>query len=101
MLVSLLCIMKSGSAYVPLDLQAPAARLADVLQQCGNPLVVSTTGARRTVPWVAENDIVYVDRLTHRQPALTEPVPVGAPNLIDVIFTSAPPRPPTAPRTEH
>src|SRR5260221_1429145 len=88
MLVALLGIMKSGSAYVPLDLQAPAARLADVLQQCGNPLVVSTTGARRTVPSVAENDIVYVDRLTHRQPALSEPVPVGAANLSYVIFTS-------------
>ncbi len=101
MLVALLGIMKSGSAYVPLDLQAPAARLADVLQQCGNPLVVSTTGARRTVPWVAENDIVYVDRLTHRQPALSEPVPVGAANLIYVIFTSGSTGRPKGVMTEH
>jgi non-ribosomal peptide synthetase component F len=42
MLVALLGVMKAGGAYVPLDLHAPPTRLADVLDQCGDPLVVTT-----------------------------------------------------------
>jgi|HubBroStandDraft_1064217.scaffolds.fasta_scaffold02488_2 amino acid adenylation domain-containing protein len=101
MLVALLGVMKSGGAYVPLDLHAPAARLADVLRQCGDPPVITTASTRRTVPWIAESDIVYVDRITSQQPALGEPVSVGPENLVYVIFTSGSTGRPKGVMTEH
>jgi amino acid adenylation domain-containing protein len=101
LLVALLGIMKSGGAYVPLDLDAPAARLTDVLEQCAKPLVVTTTESRRRIPLVTEDDIVYVDRMSSRQPTLHEPAQVHAGNLVYVIFTSGSTGQPKGVLTEH
>jgi amino acid adenylation domain-containing protein len=101
MLVALLGIMKSGGAYVPLDLEVPAARLADMLAQCGNPAVVTTRHTRRAMPWVAEEDIVYVDRLPDRYQAQNDPAAVGPDNLVYVIFTSGSTGRPKGVMTEH
>lgn len=101
MLVALLGIMKSGGAYVPLDLDAPAVRLTDVLEQCGKPLVVTTTESRRWIPLVTENDVVYVDRVSGRQPTLSEPAAVDAGNLVYVMFTSGSTGRPKGVMTEH
>lgn len=101
MFVALLGIMKAGGAYVPLDLEAPAARLADVLGQCGDPPVVTTDSARRTMPWVAEKDVVYTDRLPGRYRARRDPAVVGPDNLVYVIFTSGSTGRPKGVMTEH
>ncbi|HEY0937600.1 MAG TPA: amino acid adenylation domain-containing protein, partial [Trebonia sp.] len=101
MLVALLGIMKAGGAYVPLDLHAPAVRLADVLEQCGNPLVVTTRASRPTVPGVADDDVVYADLLDDRLPVLRQHAAVGEKNLVYVIFTSGSTGRPKGVLTEH
>ncbi|MGE8278915.1 MAG: amino acid adenylation domain-containing protein [Stenotrophomonas sp.] len=41
--MAMLAVMKAGAAYLPLDLQSPAARLRTILADAGGPLVVGNT----------------------------------------------------------
>src|SRR6185295_11323846 len=43
LLIAILAIFKSGAAYLPLDPDSPALRLAQVLDQSGTPLVLATS----------------------------------------------------------
>ncbi|HVD89598.1 MAG TPA: AMP-binding protein, partial [Jatrophihabitantaceae bacterium] len=43
LVIALVGVLRAGAAYVPLDRHAPADRLATILHDCGDPLVV--TGA--------------------------------------------------------
>lgn len=41
LVVALVGVLRAGAAYVPLDRHAPAERLATILRECGDPLVVA------------------------------------------------------------
>ncbi|MFJ9862931.1 amino acid adenylation domain-containing protein [Streptomyces sp. NPDC101165] len=48
--VTLLGILKSGAAYLPLDIQHPASRLAYMVQDAGCQIVVTTSGPADRLP---------------------------------------------------
>ncbi|AEK42239.1 amino acid adenylation domain-containing protein [Amycolatopsis mediterranei S699] len=48
LVVALTGVLRAGAAYVPLDPHAPAARVATILRDCGDPPVV--VGERRGRP---------------------------------------------------
>ncbi|MBG0830163.1 amino acid adenylation domain-containing protein [Planomonospora sp. ID67723] len=50
MIVALLGVLKSGAAYVPLDVEYPADRLAFMLADCGARAVVTTAEATARLP---------------------------------------------------
>ncbi|QTD96745.1 Tyrocidine synthase 3 [Streptomyces cyanogenus] len=56
-LVALLAVLKTGAAYVPLDLGYPAERLVHVLDDTRPVCVLTTTGARSALP---ATDHVYL-----------------------------------------
>ncbi|WP_259740823.1 condensation domain-containing protein, partial [Pseudomonas poae] len=88
MIVGLLGILKSGAAYVPLDPEYPAQRLALALQD-SQPLAVLVHAATRTV--LEDSGLAQVDlddASLNAQPR-HNPVAVAGPNdLAYVIFTS-------------
>ncbi|UAA37203.1 amino acid adenylation domain-containing protein [Paraneptunicella aestuarii] len=50
MMVAMLGIMKSGSAYVPLDIKAPESRITHILHDCGASLLVTQTHLSSQLP---------------------------------------------------
>jgi amino acid adenylation domain-containing protein/non-ribosomal peptide synthase protein (TIGR01720 family) len=88
MLVGLLGIIKAGAAYVALDPEQPAARLAYQLQQSGAPLIVTQEHLRDRLP---EGTTVLLDRdwpLIEQEPQIN-PVSATTPDqLVYVIYTS-------------
>ncbi|MER6899797.1 amino acid adenylation domain-containing protein, partial [Amycolatopsis sp. NPDC000740] len=84
---TLLGVLKSGAAYLPLDPAQPADRLAYMLSDAKVTTVVTDTGQLPTVTRVHDGDVVVVDELDERRednPA----VAVDPDNLIYVIYTS-------------
>ncbi|MFC8885505.1 amino acid adenylation domain-containing protein, partial [Streptomyces cinereoruber] len=62
LMVALLGVHKAGAAYVPVDLDHPADRVAFVLADSGARTVVTTTGAAGRLPGVPGLAPVLVDR---------------------------------------
>ncbi len=58
LVVSLLAILKSGGAYVPLELNFPKERLSLVMEDSGMPLLLTTSRSRGRIP---ESDTTVVD----------------------------------------
>ncbi|UCA51878.1 amino acid adenylation domain-containing protein [Streptomyces sp. WA6-1-16] len=79
-----LAIMKSGSAYLPLDPLHPRERWADVLRQTGCRVVVAPAARARELP--ASVTVIEPDRRDAAGGAL--PCPARPGNLAYVIFTS-------------
>ncbi|WP_260473799.1 non-ribosomal peptide synthetase [Amycolatopsis balhimycina] len=50
LVVALTGVLRAGAAYVPLDPHAPAARVATILRDCGDPPVVVGGGAAGRLP---------------------------------------------------
>ncbi|MFJ7498038.1 amino acid adenylation domain-containing protein, partial [Streptomyces sp. NPDC097727] len=91
LVVSLLAVVKAGGAYLPIDPEYPAERIAYVLSDAGVPLVVSHSAVVDVVP--AGVPVVVVDETdTVAEPAGAAGVPPGravAPgNAAYVIYTS-------------
>jgi amino acid adenylation domain-containing protein len=55
MIVALLGVLKSGAAYVPLDLAHPAERLAEILEDAGAAALVTTERALAKAPQLARD----------------------------------------------
>ncbi|TFF17202.1 amino acid adenylation domain-containing protein, partial [Pseudomonas sp. BCA14] len=101
MIVGLLGILKSGAAYVPLDPEYPAQRLALALQD-SQPLAVLVHAATRTV--LEDSGLAQVDlddASLNAQPR-HNPAAVAGPNdLAYVIFTSGSTGRPKGVMVEH
>ncbi|MBM9488983.1 amino acid adenylation domain-containing protein [Pseudomonas sp. ICBG1301] len=101
MIVGLLGILKSGAAYVPLDPEYPAQRLALALQD-SQPLAVLVHAATRTVLEDSGVAQVDLDALSLTAQPRHNPVAVAGPNdLAYVIFTSGSTGRPKGVMVEH
>ena len=61
LMVALLGVLKSGAAYLPLDLDYPAERLAYMLADSGATTVVTTERDAHRLPLVEGVDVVHVE----------------------------------------
>ncbi|MFC8721197.1 amino acid adenylation domain-containing protein, partial [Kitasatospora sp. NPDC057198] len=87
LMVALLGVLRSGAAYLPLDTDHPAERLAGMVEDA-DPVRVLTVGAvRDRLPEQARARALLLDA---REPgaARAEPVPAGPDHAAYVIFTS-------------
>ncbi|NED81891.1 amino acid adenylation domain-containing protein, partial [Streptomyces sp. SID11233] len=62
LMVALLGVLKTGAAYLPVDLDYPAERVAFVLGDSGTRTVVTTAEAAGRLPGVPGTDLLLVDR---------------------------------------
>jgi amino acid adenylation domain-containing protein len=91
MFAALLGVLKAGAAYVPLDPEHPADRLAFMLSDTGARVVVTQEAAASAVPVEFDGTLVSLDGDAERlagRPS-TDPVAVTGPdNLVYVMYTS-------------
>jgi len=89
LVVSLLAILKSGAAYVPLDPDYPAERVAYMVADSGIGLLVTHSELAGRVPTAEGVRVVEVDRLDLAgEPEGNPDVRVLGENLAYVIYTS-------------
>ncbi|HWC64942.1 MAG TPA: amino acid adenylation domain-containing protein, partial [Thermoanaerobaculia bacterium] len=98
--VACLAAWKSGAAYVPLDPEAPPARLSFVVADCGAPLVVSDGGAEGFAGAAAVVPI-DVDALGVQRPVPVPSLPDDPQRLAYVIYTSGSTGEPKGVAVEH
>ncbi|GLH33293.1 pyoverdine synthetase D [Pseudomonas sp. BR1R-5] len=90
LIVALLATLKAGAAYVPLDPQFPAERLAYMLEDCGAPLLLSQASVLAGLPTPGQQVLLLDDfdlQATHQpEPALALDCPPQ--QLAYVLYTS-------------
>lgn len=91
MAAGLLGVLRAGSAYVPLDPQAPAARLRAIVEDAGIQVVVTSTG-HRDIATATFADALTILAVPEAMPAADEVsgglAPVPANSLAYILFTS-------------
>jgi amino acid adenylation domain-containing protein len=94
LIVTLLAVLKSGAAFVPLDPEYPAARLREMLADCGARLLVAGPGTPAGCVADAEGLGLSViragiaDSAADGEPATRPRIPVSPDDLAYVIYTS-------------
>jgi amino acid adenylation domain-containing protein len=89
-IVAALAALKLGAAYLPLDPDAPAARIAFMLQDSGVSAVVTSEDLRERLPhgdWPLI-DVVRDAKLIHEQPSQAPDTEIHPQDLAYVIYTS-------------
>ncbi|MBS3183954.1 non-ribosomal peptide synthase/polyketide synthase [Pseudomonas sp. PCH44] len=88
-LVALLAVMKSGAAYLPLDIDYPAERLAYMVEDSGMGLLITENGLQDRVPAQAALQRLLLDAEDQGHWPETAPVSQARPgNLAYLIYTS-------------
>lgn len=89
MVVGLLAILKAGAAYVPLDPDYPAQRLAYLMDDSGIALLVTQSCVRDRLPWSQGRPTLELDRTSLAEES-GENLPNAciATNLAYLIYTS-------------
>lgn len=90
LVVALLGVLKSGAAYLPLDPDYPAQRLASMAEDCAARVLLAQRSLE-SIPDVAGAQIVTLEDLPHRVESAETADPVTPPSAQDiayVIFTS-------------
>lgn len=106
MLVTLLAVMKAGGAYIPLDPEFPADRLAYMVSDSGLPLVVTQASLKISAP-PGDYRSVQIEQLIESDdgtgPLLPGPGPdrAAASDLIYVLYTSGSTGKPKGVALEH
>lgn len=103
MLVAILGVLKAGGAYLPLDPNYPAERLAFVLADAGVPLVLTQEHLAGRLP-AGQARLFCLDSQWHQaasEPADDPAVPVSPRNLAYVIYTSGSTGQPKGVLVEH
>lgn len=86
--VAMLAIMKAGGAYVPLDPDAPAQRLAYILQDVNSPIIMTETALQAAAQQLSPaSHCLFADVQLQEEGASALPV-VRAQQLAYVIYTS-------------
>lgn len=89
MVATLLGVLKTGAAYVPLDPDYPAGRIAFMIEDAGLACIASSSsidlpGTSEDVSW----PVVAVDQIDENAPSSVRPVHVDADDNAYVIYTS-------------
>lgn len=91
MVVSLLAILKTGAAYVPMDPAFPAERLAAMVEDAAMPIIVTQSSLATSLTRHSAQ-VVLIDKPLATVPSVNgtngSAQPVGAEDLAYVIFTS-------------
>ncbi len=90
LIVSLLAILKSGAAYVPLDPGYPKDRLSWIMQDSAMPLLLTSISTRESLPPEAAHcQLLDVESLLEAEGGAAEGMPAAKDsNLAYVIYTS-------------
>ena len=90
LVVALLGVLKAGAAYVPVDPEYPAERVALLVADAGAQVILTDAGARRAIPAAAAaaTMVVEVAAAVAAGPPLATPVSGPATALAYVIYTS-------------
>ncbi|MBC9909358.1 non-ribosomal peptide synthetase/type I polyketide synthase [Chitinophaga varians] len=104
MIVAILGILKAGAAYVPVDPEYPAARIAYILDDCNAPLIVSSSYANEKISditvlntFLIDGDAATLD-IQPVTPLFTAPAPN---DLAYIIYTSGSTGKPKGVMVEH
>lgn len=90
LIIAILAVLKAGGAYLPLDPDYPAERLAFVLTDTAAPLILTQASLRARLP-DTQAQIVALDQSDHalQQEALQRPEATGGPDdYAYIIYTS-------------
>ncbi|MET7743782.1 non-ribosomal peptide synthase/polyketide synthase [Streptomyces sp. NPDC005385] len=87
LMIALLGVLKSGAAYLPVDVDYPADRVTHMLADSGAATVVTTTGTAPGLPSVPGLTELLVDGTADDAPA-GPPVPAGPDDPAYLIYTS-------------
>ncbi|BCA29115.1 non-ribosomal peptide synthase/polyketide synthase [Metapseudomonas otitidis] len=88
LVVGLLAVMKAGAAYVPLDLEYPAERLAYMIEDSSMALLITRSDLRAGVPTADGLKVVELDGLAPLGNGEPLPSRLDAGNLAYLIYTS-------------
>ncbi|TLP52939.1 MULTISPECIES: non-ribosomal peptide synthetase, partial [Pseudomonas] len=88
LIVGLLAIHKAGAAYVPLDPQYPAERLAYLIEDSGMALLLTTEALEPQLPLPAQLPVLLLEACDLQRVAADPGVAVAPGNLAYVIYTS-------------
>ena len=89
LVVALLAILKSGGAYLPLDPEFPAARLALMVAHSGTQFLVTTSALRAVIPTVTHTSASTTMPPRSRATPLLEEAEGARPgDLAYVLYTS-------------
>jgi len=88
--IAILGILKSGSAYLPLDTSYPSERIAFMLDDCDTDLIISVRSLKQNLPESAANVFLLdEDRpLLEKESADNPDIDVDGDNLAYVMYTS-------------
>ncbi|MGF1426682.1 amino acid adenylation domain-containing protein [Kitasatospora sp. LaBMicrA B282] len=88
-IVALLAVLKAGGAYLPLDPEHPADRVAFLLTDTAAPVLVTADATAATIPAGYRGRVVNLDRDAFGQYSAADPQLAGHPaQLAYVIYTS-------------
>ncbi|TDE57746.1 amino acid adenylation domain-containing protein [Nonomuraea mesophila] len=90
LVIALLAVLKSGAAYVPLDVSLPASRIELCLADSGAVLLIVDEGFAATHPDLARDHQLYVTGMAGEVPLTTDPpsAPCRPEDLAYCIYTS-------------
>ncbi|MFI0350764.1 amino acid adenylation domain-containing protein [Actinomadura sp. 9N407] len=86
LVVALLAVLKSGAAYLPLDLDHPTDRLAYMLDDAGPLCVIATSDSGHVLP--AGADVLLLDEALANPAERSAPPALSPDDLAYVIYTS-------------
>ncbi|MFE7524170.1 amino acid adenylation domain-containing protein [Kitasatospora sp. NPDC057542] len=86
-MVALLAVLKAGGAFVPLDPEHPAQRLAMMLGDAAAPVLITDSAAVGEGPWTTIRLDTDQDAIA-RHPATAPTTAVGPDDLAYVVYTS-------------
>jgi amino acid adenylation domain-containing protein len=104
LIVAMLAVLKSGAAYVPLEADYPAERLAFMLADAGVGALLTQESLRAALPLRDGIPLVSVDgdaAAIAAEPAWNPGIPVGPRSLAHVIYTSGSTGTPKGAGVEH
>ena len=87
MVVTVLAVLRSGSAYAPIDPEYPAERVAGMLEDAAVRLVCSTRLVAQRIPALAAATLIFADEVPPAAPDVVLDPPM-LDDLAYVIFTS-------------
>lgn len=86
-IAAVLGVLAAGAAFVPVSVDQPACRRAQIYESAGAKVILTRTAETISLEWPGQAHVMAVETAKEIV-ALTEPIPVPADSLAYVIFTS-------------